>query len=139
MIKNEPLDMAQYNKIFGTCRIPRPKRDELVYNSNSKHIIVIHNNNVSITYAELPTLQPQGITNNVSTDFQFFKLETYYTDGQPLTVDDLYDNLLSIVEESIDRDTPVGVLSSENRDVWAQCYQILEEGKFFHTPTIEAK
>lgn len=47
-IGNDPLDMQQYNKIFGTCRIPRPQRDQITYNNNSKHIIVMHNNHVSI-------------------------------------------------------------------------------------------
>lgn len=102
MVGSDLLDMAQYNKIFGTCRIPRPKRDELVFNKDSKHIIVIHNNT-------------------------FFKLTTSYEDGQPLTIEDLYDNLLAIVENSTEKSTPVGILTSENRDSWAQSYQILEE------------
>ena len=44
---NDLLDMSQYKKIFGTCRIPRPKRDQLMFNDESHHIIVMHNNNVS--------------------------------------------------------------------------------------------
>lgn len=40
------LDMTQYKKVLGTCRIPGLKRDTLSYN-NSKHITVIHNNQVS--------------------------------------------------------------------------------------------
>ena len=47
-VGNDPLDMSQYKKIFGTCRIPRPAKDELVFNNNSQHIIVMHNNNVSL-------------------------------------------------------------------------------------------
>lgn len=42
----DPLDMNQYNKIYGTCRIPRSGRDELKFNPDSKHIIVVRNNNV---------------------------------------------------------------------------------------------
>lgn len=42
----DPLDMSQYKKIFGTCRIPGTKRDSLTFN-NSNHITVIHNNHVS--------------------------------------------------------------------------------------------
>lgn len=49
-IKTEPLDMQQYYKIFGTCRIPRPQRDQLTFNRESKHIIIIHNNHVSIDH-----------------------------------------------------------------------------------------
>lgn len=47
MMGKYPLDMAQYTKIFGTCRIPGLTRDTLSYNTSSKHIIVMHNNHVS--------------------------------------------------------------------------------------------
>lgn len=42
----DPLDMNQYKKIFGTCRIPQLKRDALEFNPESKHIIIARNNNV---------------------------------------------------------------------------------------------
>lgn len=50
--KNQ-LDMAQYDKIFGTCRIPGIKYDTLIYNPKSKHIAVIINNIVSILTIKL--------------------------------------------------------------------------------------
>lgn len=43
-----PLDMGQYKKVFGTCRIPGIKVDTLEYNPCSKHIIVANNNHVSL-------------------------------------------------------------------------------------------
>lgn len=42
----DPLDMNQYKKIFGTCRIPGLKKDHLEYNPQSRHIVVVRNNNV---------------------------------------------------------------------------------------------
>lgn len=42
-----PLDMSQYKKIFGTCRIPAPKVDNIEYNPKSRHIVVIFKNGVS--------------------------------------------------------------------------------------------
>jgi carnitine O-acetyltransferase len=45
----DPLDMSQYNKVFGTCRIPGLKRDRLTFldrNNPPGHIIVAHNNHV---------------------------------------------------------------------------------------------
>lgn len=42
------LDMNQYNKIFGTCRIPNLPIDDIQYNPKSNHIIIVHNNHVSI-------------------------------------------------------------------------------------------
>lgn len=47
MMGKNPLDMGQYKKIFGTCRIPHEKRDKLSFN-NSKHVTVIHNNHVRL-------------------------------------------------------------------------------------------
>lgn len=47
MMGKSPLDMAQYKKVFGTCRIPHEKRDKLSFN-DTKHITVIHNNHVSV-------------------------------------------------------------------------------------------
>lgn len=41
-----PLDMAQYKKIYGTCRVPAREVDEIVFNPNSKHIIVAYKNGV---------------------------------------------------------------------------------------------
>ena len=47
MMGKDPLDMNQYKKVFGTCRIPGVKRDGLSYNPMSTHITVTHRNNVS--------------------------------------------------------------------------------------------
>lgn len=47
----KPLDMAQYYKIFSTCRIPGYPVDSLVFHGSDsekpKHIVVAHNNHVS--------------------------------------------------------------------------------------------
>lgn len=47
MMGKDPLDMNQYKRVFGTCRIPGVEKDGLVFHSGSKHIVVVHNNNVS--------------------------------------------------------------------------------------------
>lgn len=44
----DPLDMNQYKKIFGTCRIPKEGTDELEYHPDSTHIVIMRNNNVNI-------------------------------------------------------------------------------------------
>lgn len=43
----DPLDMNQYKKIFGTCRIPKEGVDGLEYHPESTHIVIVRNNNVS--------------------------------------------------------------------------------------------
>lgn len=62
--------------------------------------------------------------------FQFFKLRVLADDQSILNVEDIYDNLLAIVESSLEKVIPVGILTSEHRDTWAQSYQILEKGEF---------
>lgn len=41
------LDMGQYGRIFGTCRIPAAEFDRIEYNPTSKYVIVAHRNAVS--------------------------------------------------------------------------------------------
>lgn len=41
------LDMQQYHKIFGTCRIPGVAKDSLIYNPQSDYIVVMCKGNVS--------------------------------------------------------------------------------------------
>ncbi len=43
-----PMDMVQYYRLFGTTRIPGETQDTLSFNSDSKHIIVMHNNHVRL-------------------------------------------------------------------------------------------
>lgn len=71
---------------------------------------------------------PQEISAAIYFMFQFFKLSTTDDNEHALSAEDYYDNLLDIVENSLDKDIPVGILTSENRDVWAESYQLLEEG-----------
>lgn len=42
----QELDMSQYYKIFGTCRIPALPEDCIEYNIDTDHIVLAVNNNV---------------------------------------------------------------------------------------------
>jgi carnitine O-acetyltransferase len=48
-----PLDMAQYNKIFGTCRVPGTTSDSVIYNPNSRHIVLVTNRTVGRKFHRL--------------------------------------------------------------------------------------
>lgn len=56
MMGKNPLDMSQYKKIFGTCRIPGERRDKLSFN-DSKYVTVIHNNHVRIYFINVLILR----------------------------------------------------------------------------------
>ncbi|CAH1109108.1 unnamed protein product [Psylliodes chrysocephalus] len=93
----DPLDMNQYKKIFGTCRIPQLKRDALEFNPESKHIIIARNNN-------------------------FFRLDILNKNGELPSENELIDELSIIITKSEDPGPSIGVLTSENRDTWSQAY-----------------
>ncbi|CAK1549844.1 unnamed protein product [Leptosia nina] len=102
MMGKSPLDMSQYKKIFGTCRIPQPNRDKLSYN-DSKYVTVIHNNHL-------------------------FHLDLWGNDGKRLSVDQIVQGLIKIVAASPSpAKDAVGILTSENRDTWAKAYQLLSK------------
>ncbi|XP_052746536.1 carnitine O-acetyltransferase-like [Bicyclus anynana] len=104
MMGKSPLDMAQYKKIFGTCRIPYEKRDKLSFN-DTKHITVIHNNHI-------------------------FHVDLWGSDGKRLNVDQIVQALKKVVDLSkTPSSEPIGILTSENRDAWAKAYQLLSKDK----------
>lgn len=43
LVKGSPLDATQYSQLFGT-RIPRPDRDEMFIDNNSRHVLVLRKN-----------------------------------------------------------------------------------------------
>ncbi|GAB0099293.1 uncharacterized protein DMENIID0001_151450 [Sergentomyia squamirostris] len=98
--KNE-LDMQQYRKIFGTCRIPGREIDSLELNPQSKHIVVFHRGNI-------------------------FKVNVYGGVGQDEILSE--EELIEQLQECIKTERnpyPVGILTSDNRNNWGKAYEIL--------------
>lgn len=105
----QPLCMKQYYHILGCCRIPGPKRDATVlypgdHGNAPKHITIVHNNH-------------------------FFAVDVYGKDQRPLNVDQIYSQLQSVMEQSQETGVPVGILTTEHRDTWAQAYSALTKSK----------
>ncbi|KAF5291723.1 hypothetical protein FQR65_LT11417 [Abscondita terminalis] len=90
------LDMDQYYKIFGTIRVPRPEVDDIQYYPDSEHIVVVHKNH-------------------------YFKLQLFLN-GCPLSEKQIYQQLDCIVKKSTIKAPPIGILSADHRDLWAQIY-----------------
>lgn len=101
MGKNE-LDMQQYKKVFGTCRIPGDFVDTMEYHRNSQHIAVVVN----------------GI---------FFKVPVYAQDGSILGENQLQDQIRECIEAAPTQQNSakIGVLTTDNRDNWAKAYREL--------------
>lgn len=96
------LDMGQYNRIFGTCRIPARDIDKIEYHPTSKHIGLFYKNNA-------------------------FKIPVY---GGPsgtdiLSVDELIEQFRECIAKVKGTVEPVGILSTEQRDNYAIAYEAL--------------
>ncbi|XP_067140353.1 carnitine O-acetyltransferase-like [Centruroides vittatus] len=106
-LRKEPLDMNQYFRIFSTCRIPQKNCDrQMLYGLEEnppKHIVVVRNN-------------------------QFYQLEVYDSQGNPLPESLLFQNLKQIVSdaEAHKDEPPLGVLTTEKRETWAEAYEHLK-------------
>ncbi|MEQ2157596.1 hypothetical protein GOODEAATRI_003349 [Goodea atripinnis] len=90
-------------------KIPGLKRDSVVNHAKSsqppRHITVVHN-------------------------FQFFQLDVYNRDGTPLTADQLCLQLEKICRASQETNAePVGILTTQHRDVWGKSYLNLIKDK----------
>ncbi|XP_030372411.1 carnitine O-palmitoyltransferase 2, mitochondrial [Scaptodrosophila lebanonensis] len=93
-----PLDMSQYNQLFGTSRIPRIGKDELVQSPNSKHILVMRR---GYMYA-VNVLDSSGYIESPSV---------------------ILGRLQAVLKQDAEReptDVPLGVLTTAQRDEWAR-------------------
>ncbi|XP_053675184.1 carnitine O-acetyltransferase [Anopheles nili] len=101
MMGKIPLDMSQYEKIFGTCRIPGKERDSVQYNPRSRHIVVVCNNH-------------------------FYRLPVFTSSGGIASEGQILAELKKIAgKESSSRAEPVGILTANHRDSWAKAYDTL--------------
>ncbi|EDO28398.1 predicted protein, partial [Nematostella vectensis] len=94
---NKPLNMYQYKLFLCGCRVPQLNRDKyyVAAKGQAKHIVVAHRN-------------------------QFYSVDVYDSKGQPLGESEIAAQLLKIVQNTEPEEPPVGVFTSENRDVWAK-------------------
>ncbi|EDV99010.1 carnitine O-acetyltransferase isoform X2 [Drosophila grimshawi] len=99
MGKNE-LDNSQFGKVFGTCRIPRPVQDDVEYNPNSKHVVVIYKNH-------------------------FYKMRIYDKQDQLLSASVLAKQLDFIMKAETETGIPFGILTTDSRDNWTEAYEQL--------------
>ncbi|CAF1011037.1 unnamed protein product [Rotaria sp. Silwood1] len=113
---SDPLCMDQYKKVLGICRIPAKTIDRLhLYNKNGhRHVAVFYRNNV-------------------------YRLPVYDDQGNKLSADVIYNYLkkLADLKESDEKQTLIGHLTADERQLWAPIYEQLssipENKNFFDT------
>ncbi|XP_058447494.1 carnitine O-palmitoyltransferase 2, mitochondrial [Malaya genurostris] len=98
-----PLDMSQYQGLFGATRIPETGKDRIYRNVKSRHLLVIRNGHIySVT-----VLDQAGNIEQPATLLARFK--------------HVLDDNVPIAEN------PIGLLTTENRDTWAKIRYHLSE------------
>ncbi|XP_026779986.2 carnitine O-palmitoyltransferase 2, mitochondrial [Pangasianodon hypophthalmus] len=95
MVNAYPLDMSQYFRLFNSTRIPKPNRDELFTDQKGRHVLVMRRGNMYI-------------------------FDALDRDGNLVKPAEILSNLKYILADPTPAPAfPLGVLTSENRDVWA--------------------
>ncbi|CAN7941655.1 unnamed protein product, partial [Ixodes pacificus] len=99
-----PLDMTQYKNIFGSCRVPLVGGDKLEFTSLndefSKNVLIINNN-------------------------QFFVFNAHDERGVPFDEGMILALLLRVADMSREDGTPIGILTTDERDAWAEAHERL--------------
>lgn len=107
IFKAFPLDMAQYEKLFGTSRIPNIDKDYLVQSPNSKHIMVMRRGNI---YA-VDVLDANG---NIES---------------PREILARLNAVVKLDESKTAAEVPIGVFTAAERNEWARARQHIVESK----------
>ncbi|CAF0769107.1 unnamed protein product [Brachionus calyciflorus] len=97
-----PLDMSQYFRLFNSTRIPKHGKDVLKTDPSQRHILVIHNGN-------------------------FYTFPVFDEQDNVLPPEVIYACMTHIINSNETAELPLGVLTSENRNVWADARTRLEK------------
>lgn len=96
-----PLDMSQYERLFGTSRIPELDKDRLVQSPHSKHIMVMRRGNI---YA----VDVLDATGNIEI---------------PKEILARLNAVVKLDESKTTAEVPLGVLTADERNEWARIRQ----------------
>ncbi|XP_068599274.1 carnitine O-palmitoyltransferase 2, mitochondrial [Brachionichthys hirsutus] len=95
MLNAYPLDMSQYFRLFNSTRIPRRGRDELFTDATGRHLLVLRKGHL-------------------------YAFDVVDEDGGLVAPAEIQSHLKYILSDPTPAPAfPLGVLTSENRDVWA--------------------
>ncbi|XP_056388167.1 carnitine O-palmitoyltransferase 2, mitochondrial [Hyla sarda] len=105
MVNAYPLDMSQYFRLFNSTRIPKLNKDELVTDEKGRHLLVLRKGN-------------------------FYVFDVLDRDGNIVKASEIHAHLKHILSDSSPTsEFPLGYLTSENRNTWAQVRQkLIDQG-----------
>ncbi|KAF2742096.1 acyltransferase ChoActase/COT/CPT [Sporormia fimetaria CBS 119925] len=112
-MKKLPMAMSSYKWMFNCCRVPQKPADTSVKFTPEEgaHIIAIRKN-------------------------QFWKIPTHI-DGKQLTTAELEEQFKRVYEHAVPS-TPIGVLTSQNRDIWTDVYGQLKSASPVNAASLKA-
>ncbi|XP_045768548.1 carnitine O-palmitoyltransferase 2, mitochondrial [Maniola jurtina] len=102
LFKAFPLDMSQFTGLFNATRIPMLNKDKILRDPTCNHVVVQKNGN-------------------------FYVFDVLDMDGNLLSPAEIHGNLAQILKDNSKADFPLGVLTTQNRDEWANQRTHLEE------------
>ncbi|CAK1540624.1 unnamed protein product [Leptosia nina] len=103
LFKAFPLDMSQFSGLFNATRIPQIDKDMIFRDPASKHVVVQKNGH-------------------------FYVFDVLDSNGNLLSPEEILGNMAKIVNDTTQRnDYPLGILTCQNRNDWAQQRRHLEE------------
>lgn len=102
--RGKPMDMRQYELLYGSARIPAPGRDKLTVDREARHVIVMRRH-------------------------RFYAVDIVNTKHEPRSEADIAADLRAVTAHADARSyaTPVAVLSAGNRDTWARNRDLLRK------------
>ncbi|KAJ9579432.1 hypothetical protein L9F63_024456 [Diploptera punctata] len=102
LFKAYPLDMSQYGQLFSTARIPKIGKDLLFHDKSAKHMVLMRRGH-------------------------FYVFDVLDRDGNILPPSDILACMKFILDDTAPpAEFPIGILTTENRDIWAQAREHLE-------------
>ncbi|CAI5727676.1 unnamed protein product [Peronospora destructor] len=111
-----PLDMSQYKNLFSSTRLPKMGQDELKVVTASKHIVV-----------------QRGT--------RFFTFDVLTDEGDAVSDEQILANIEAILAEPLVKSTPnapgMGLMTTMNRDAWANARQKLETSSGTNKASLE--
>ncbi|XP_053693990.1 carnitine O-palmitoyltransferase 2, mitochondrial [Sabethes cyaneus] len=98
-----PLDMSQYGGLFGATRIPETGKDRIYRNEKSRHLLVVRNGHL-------------------------YSVEVLNSAGEIEQPETLLARFKHVLEDTRPpAESPLGLLTTENRDTWAKIRYHLSE------------
>ncbi|KAL0831436.1 hypothetical protein ABMA28_002239 [Loxostege sticticalis] len=102
LFKAFPLDMSQFDGLFGATRIPQLDKDRIFRDPKSKHVVVQKNGH-------------------------FYTFNVLDANGNLLSPGEILGNLHQILNDNTPQaEHPLGILTCQNRDLWAKQRNHLE-------------